>query len=74
MTGDFNEKEEAICTFTSQTVLVSAVGGSGCSHPSPRVDWIFATPNLTQEGFYNAPGSSGGTDHRTVWFSRMRMG
>jgi hypothetical protein len=47
LTGDFNEKQEALCDFTA-TSLESAVGGGYC-YPPPqpmRVDWIFAS-----EGF-----------------------
>ena len=44
VTGDFNEKLEALCAFTA-TSLQSAVGGGYCYPPpySPRVDWIFAS-------------------------------
>jgi hypothetical protein len=44
LTGDFNEKQEALCDFTA-TSLESAVGGGYC-YPPPqpmRVDWIFAS-------------------------------
>ncbi len=44
LTGDFNEKQEALCDFTA-TSLQSAVGGGHC-YPPPqpmRVDWIFAS-------------------------------
>jgi len=54
--GDFNEKGEVMCRFTGATALVSAVGGTSdggvCRPPArPRVDWIFASPGLTQESF-----------------------
>ncbi len=44
VTGDFNEKMEALCAFTA-TSLQSAVGGGYC-YPPPqpsKVDWIFAS-------------------------------
>jgi hypothetical protein len=48
VTGDFNEREEALCTFTA-TSLQSAVGGGYC-YPPPqqmRVDWIFASESFS---------------------------
>jgi endonuclease/exonuclease/phosphatase family metal-dependent hydrolase len=55
MTGDFNEKVEAFCTWTGQTTLSSAVGGTssgGCHPPAhPRVDWIFTTPGVHVESY-----------------------
>ncbi len=56
LTGDFNERAVAMCRFTSATPLVSAVGGTngpgGCSPPrGARVDWIFASPSLTNGGY-----------------------
>ncbi|HEX6148589.1 endonuclease/exonuclease/phosphatase family protein [Nocardioides sp.] len=44
VTGDFNEKQEALCDFTA-TTLQSAVGGGYCFPPPQpmRVDWIFAS-------------------------------
>ena len=48
VTGDFNEREEALCAFTA-TSLQSAVGGGYC-YPPPqpmRVDWIFASESFS---------------------------
>lgn len=72
MTGDFNEKAEALCRFTTSTPLVSAVGGSGCTPArGARVDWIFAS-RLSVES-YNIDRSApipSITDH-AVMFSRL---
>lgn len=72
MTGDFNEKEEALCRFSTSTPLRSAVGGSGCTPArGARVDWIFAS-GLGVESYWadrNAPIPSI-TDH-AVLFSRL---
>lgn len=48
VTGDFNEKEEALCKFTA-TSLQSAVGGGYCFPPPQpmRVDWIFASESFS---------------------------
>ncbi len=74
VTGDFNEKAQALCRVTSATPLVSAVGGSGCAPPrGARVDWIFASPSLTVESYVadrSAPIPSI-TDH-AVMLSRLR--
>ncbi|MGH3345408.1 MAG: endonuclease/exonuclease/phosphatase family protein [Nocardioides sp.] len=48
VTGDFNERQEALCKFTA-TTLQSAVGGGYC-YPPPqqmRVDWIFASESFS---------------------------
>ncbi len=75
LTGDFNEKTEALCRFTSSTPLLSAVGGQGCTPPpQPRVDWIFATPEFAVDSFVaerRAPVPSI-TDH-AVMLSRLSI-
>lgn len=75
MTGDFNEKAEALCTFTQGTELVSAVGGAGCVAPrGARVDWIFVSPQFTVESYVadrSAPIPSI-TDH-AVMVSRISI-
>jgi hypothetical protein len=52
VTGDFNEKLEALCAFTA-TSLQSAVGGGYCYPPpySPRVDWIFASESFSVNSY-----------------------
>ena len=52
VTGDFNEKMEALCAFTA-TSLQSAVGGGSCYPPpySPRVDWIFASESFSVNSY-----------------------
>jgi endonuclease/exonuclease/phosphatase family metal-dependent hydrolase len=52
VTGDFNEKMEALCAFTA-TSLQSAVGGGYCYPPpySPRVDWIFASESFSVNSY-----------------------
>lgn len=52
VTGDFNEKLEALCAFTA-TSLQSAVGGGNCYPPpySPRVDWIFASESFSVNSY-----------------------
>lgn len=75
MTGDFNEKEEALCRFTSSTLLLSAVGGSGCTAPpGARVDWIFAGPEFTVESYLAERASPvpSITDH-AVMLSRLSI-
>ncbi len=72
VTGDFNERDEALCRFTTETSLSSAVGGGirGCRAPSnARIDWIFYD-GLTLEGAADvtraAPVPSI-TDHHVVF-------
>lgn len=78
LTGDFNERAEAMCQFTSATPLVSAVGGSsdgGCfPPPGARVDWIFASPELTQEGYLvtRAAPVPSITDHAALFTTLSR--
>jgi len=51
-TGDFNERESYFCRLVGGTELESSFGGTvagGTCSPPPdsRIDWIFATPELS---------------------------
>jgi endonuclease/exonuclease/phosphatase family metal-dependent hydrolase len=51
-TGDFNERESYFCRLVGGTELESSfggtvVGGSCSPPPDSRIDWIFATPELS---------------------------
>lgn len=76
VTGDFNEKEEALCTFTA-TSLQSAVGGGYC-YPPPqqmRVDWIFASESFSVNSWdvTRAAPVPYITDHAAL-FARLSLG
>lgn len=56
LVGDFNEHEEAFCTFTGRAGMQAANGGShtggSCRPPRPmRVDWIFGSTDVEFSGF-----------------------
>jgi endonuclease/exonuclease/phosphatase family metal-dependent hydrolase len=69
LTGDFNEREEAFCSVTSQTGMNAANGGSNdgaCRPPAvSRIDWIFGSPELTFSGFRRL--ESAASDHPLIY-------
>lgn len=76
VTGDFNEKQEVLCHVTGSTPLESAIGGGNCFPPPQqmRVDWIFASPELTRSSYdvTRAAPIPSITDH-AVLFSRLSI-
>ena len=56
VTGDMNDKPNFFCPFTAGTGMVAANGGSNVDGvctlpPSPRIDWVMATPDVTFTGY-----------------------
>ena len=56
VTGDMNDKRNFFCPFTAGTGMVAANGGSNVEGtctlpPSPRIDWVLATPDASFTGY-----------------------
>jgi endonuclease/exonuclease/phosphatase (EEP) superfamily protein YafD len=72
LTGDFNERSEAICRMTSGgTMRAAAPSGSasGCGAPAKTgIDWIFGTTHIDFSGYLRqrTPLISRATDHPFV--------
>lgn len=69
--GDFNERDNALCTVLATTDLQSSAGGSNdgttCSVPDrPRIDWIFGNGELSAYAMIRPPLVRYATDHYII--------